>query len=246
MSIRDRAHPYVRPPNLVAGGVLAGAGAIAVATLGAPLVAGAVVIPLFVGAAAAVKAMRTHRDPPKPVRVDEAVQVEANLEQIEAQVAGKVPPAVQARVDRIIRTLRDTLPRLDQLGLGSAQAHAAITTATSYLPEALGSYLRLPRSYADERPIAGGKTSLMVLCDQLDLLGNKMDEVFVAVCQSDADALIAHGRFLAEKFASGSLALDGGSGSGSAGTAAVAGQLTPPLSPGGQPGPAAGGTATRP
>ena len=47
-----------------------------------------------------------------------------------------------------------------------------------------------------------------MLCDQLDLLGSKMDDVFDAVCRADADALIAHGRFLAEKFASGALALD--------------------------------------
>ena len=43
-----------------------------------------------------------------------------------------------------------------------------------------------------------------MLCDQLDLLGAKMDEVFDAVCRADADALIVHGRFLAEKFGTGS------------------------------------------
>jgi hypothetical protein len=35
-----------------------------------------------------------------------------------------------------------------------------------------------------------------------------MDDVFDAVCRADADALIAHGRFLAEKFSSGEIALD--------------------------------------
>ena len=83
-----------------------------------------------------------------------------------------------------------------------------LRTATSYLPEAVAAYLRLPRDYADHRAVDGGKTSLMVLCDQLDLLASKMDEVFDAVCRADADALIAHGRFLADKFGSGSLALD--------------------------------------
>jgi hypothetical protein len=34
-----------------------------------------------------------------------------------------------------------------------------------------------------------------------------MDEVFDAVCRADADALIAHGRFLAEKFGSNSLSV---------------------------------------
>ena len=157
-------------------------------------------------AGAAMKAMFGD-DPPAAVDEDEDALLEASLDRVEAEVTGKVPPMVEARVTRIVTTLRDTLPRLDQLGRGSSQAHAAVQTAASYLPEALGAYLRLPRSYADERPVSGGKTSLMILCDQLDLLGNKMDEVFVAVCQSDADALIAHGRFLADKFGSGTLAI---------------------------------------
>ena len=81
-------------------------------------------------------------------------------------------------------------------------------TATSYLPEAVAAYLRLPREFADRRPVSNGKTSLTILCDQLDLLGAKMDDVFDAACRADADALIAHGQFLAEKFGSGALALD--------------------------------------
>jgi len=138
---------------------------------------------------------------PEPVRDDPA----ADLDRLREAIAGKVPQAIQARVDRIDRTVRQTLPRLDQLGPGSSEAHAVVATATHYLPEALAAYLRLPRDYADRRPVSGGKTSLMVLCDQLDLLAGKMDEVFVAVCRADADALVAHGRFLQEKFGTGSL-----------------------------------------
>lgn len=132
---------------------------------------------------------------------DPAVQ----LDEIQAHIRGQVPAAVEARVARIAATIRVTLPRLDQLGIGSATAYAVVQTATSYLPEALGGYLRLPRAFADKRPVSNGKTSLMVLCDQLDLLGNKMDEVLDAVCRSDADALVAHGRFLDEKFGKGTL-----------------------------------------
>jgi hypothetical protein len=107
-------------------------------------------------------------------------------------------------VERITATLRETLPRLGQLGPGSMMARDALQTATSYLPEALGAYLRLPRSFADNRVVSAGKTPLLLLCDQLDLLAAEMDQVFVAVCRSDADALVAHGRFLAEKFGAGS------------------------------------------
>jgi hypothetical protein len=100
------------------------------------------------------------------------------------------------------------------LGAGSRQAHTVVATATSYLPEAVGGYLRLPRDFADRRVVSKGKTSLMVLCDQLDLLGATLDKISDAVSRADADALVAHGLFLAEKFGGGSgLELAPGAGS---------------------------------
>ena len=48
-------------------------------------------------------------------------------------------------------TVRQTIPRLDQLGGSAVQAHAVVRTATSYLPEAVAAYLRLPRDFADRR-----------------------------------------------------------------------------------------------
>ena len=50
-----------------------------------------------------------------------------------------------------------------------AEAYSVMATATDYLPEAIGAYTRLPRQWADSRPIENGKTSLMLLIDQLDL-----------------------------------------------------------------------------
>ncbi|MEO7234754.1 MAG: hypothetical protein ABIW80_05210 [Lapillicoccus sp.] len=113
---------------------------------------------------------------------------------------GKVPGMVQSRLGRVARTVRDTVPRLETLGPGSAQAYNVMATATNYLPDAIGGYVRLPRQWADSRPVDRGKTSLMVLIDQLDLLGATMDKVFDAVCREDAQALVVHGRFLEEKF----------------------------------------------
>jgi hypothetical protein len=40
----------------------------------------------------------------------------------------------------------------------------------------------------------------MLLIDQLDLLSATMEKIFDAVVRVDAAALIAHGRFLQEKF----------------------------------------------
>jgi hypothetical protein len=149
---------------------------------------------------------RRHKEP--PAAPDSDADVLAALDAFIAATDDKVPPIVEARILRIAATVRQTIPRLDQLGTGTADAHAVIRTATSYLPEAVGAYLRLPRDFADRRPVSRGKTSLSVLCDQLDLLATKMDDFFDAACRADADALVAHGRFLADKFGSGALALD--------------------------------------
>jgi hypothetical protein len=123
------------------------------------------------------------------------------LDRAEAMVSGGVvPQPVTSRVKRVTNTVRQTLPRLQNLGAGSPQAYSVMATATDYLPEALGGYLRLPRQWADSRPVENGKTSLLLLVDQLDLLSSTMDKIFDAVVRVDADALVAHGRFLQEKF----------------------------------------------
>ena len=141
--------------------------------------------------------------PPAPTSAD----ILASAHQVEQQIVGKVPAAVTARVHRIARTVEEMAPRLDRLGAGSRQAHTVVATATSYLPEAVGGYLRLPRDFADRRAVSKGKTSLMVLCDQLDLLGVTLDKISDAVSREDANALVAHGLFLAEKFGGTSLTL---------------------------------------
>ena len=123
------------------------------------------------------------------------------LDAIEQQAReGKVPGVVLSRLLRVTRIVRQTLPRLANLGLGSSQGFSVMATATDYLPVAIGNYLRLPRDWADTRPIAAGKSSVMLLVDQLDLLGTTMDKVYDAVNRADAEAIIVHGAFLEEKF----------------------------------------------
>jgi hypothetical protein len=207
----------VSAPTLIpaaTGGAVALATATAVAVSVLPPLALAGAIVAAIAGTAATLGLRREPEPPRLVlpAAPTSDELLAAVDEVEAQIEGKVPPAVGARVTRICSIVRDTIPRLDQLGAGSAQAHSVVATATSYLPEAVGAYLRLPRSWADKRPVSGGKTSLMVLCDQLDLLAHRMDQVFDAVCRADADALVAHGAFLRDKFGAGSLDVGGGHG----------------------------------
>ncbi len=158
---------------------------------------------------------RRRREPVVDVpAVPTSADLLAALDRVEAQVDdAAVPGVVASRVRRVTAVVRQTVPRLGQLGLGSSQGYAVMATATNYLPEALGGYLRLPREWADHRPVDRGRTSLMVLCESLDLLATTMDHVFDAVCRQDAAALVTHARFLEEKFGQastgGSLGLGG-------------------------------------
>jgi hypothetical protein len=206
-SDRRKLGAQVGAGSAVAGGLTAaGVAAAGVAAVPA-IIAGVVVVPVVAGALLGVHALR-RRNRKNTALVDPDAQTIAQLDAFIAETDDRVPPIVEARILRIAETVKQTIPRLDQLPAGSAQAHAVVRTATSYLPEAVAAYLRLPRDFADRRAVSGSKTSLAILCDQLDLLASKMDDLFDAACRADADALIAHGRFLADQFGSGALAID--------------------------------------
>lgn len=147
---------------------------------------------------------RSRRKTPPPSVVRAApteADILASLARVEVMLAdGTAPAVVRSRAARIDGTIRVILPKLSQLGWGSADAYAVVATATDYLPEAVGGYLRLPREWADSRPIDGGKTALMILVDQLELLASTMSKMLDAANRADAQALVAHGKFLEAKF----------------------------------------------
>ncbi|MDR1833117.1 MAG: hypothetical protein LBQ92_00450, partial [Propionibacteriaceae bacterium] len=128
-----------------------------------------------------------------------AAQIAASLAQVEAMAAG-APAPVKARVRSIAANLRQALPRLSNLEMGSYEVYSAMATATDYLPTALNAYLRLPRGWADTHPVAGGRTALLLLIDQLDLLDVASRRILDAANASDAQALLTHGIFLEGKF----------------------------------------------
>ncbi len=121
--------------------------------------------------------------------------------------SGKLPQPLMAKVQTICDTIQGILPHYADFPAGSPDLFVVGRTATDYLPSALQAYLNLPRAYATLRKMPNGKTADEVLGDQLDLLATKMDEVADAVHKKDSDALLANGRFLAEKFGPSSLAL---------------------------------------
>lgn len=138
------------------------------------------------------------RPAPRPPTADDIERALATAETMAAE--GRAPAPVTSRVRRVTGTVRRILPRIAASGVESADAYTVVATATDYLPESLNSYLRLPRDWADTRPVEGGKSSLLLLIDQLDLLAATMTRMDDAINRHDATALVAQGRFLEDRF----------------------------------------------
>lgn len=116
---------------------------------------------------------------------------------------GRLPADVQSRVAQIRQEIIELLPHTADFPVGSQDLYVLRRMAVDYLPTTLEAYLSLPSSYATQRAIQGGKTSLEVLREQLVLLDEKMDEIADAVHQRDSDRLLANGIFLEERFGKG-------------------------------------------
>ena len=132
-------------------------------------------------------------------------QVERDLRRQLSLIDHRVPRDIQLRVREIATTITDVLPRANELGPGSRDLFILQRTADDYLPTALQTYLNLPAGAL----VAGGKTADQVLADQLDMLAARMQEVKAAIQRKDSDALVAHGRFLEDKFGRTALSLPG-------------------------------------
>lgn len=127
--------------------------------------------------------------------------VEKALSSEISSVSGRVPPEVIIRIQRIDATIRsEILPRLDCLPLGSVDLYLIERTAREYVPRAVDAYLQLPADYVSSQPGSAGRPALHVLVEQLDLLDGEMRRVAEVVHRTDMDRLLAHRRFLVDRF----------------------------------------------
>lgn len=118
-----------------------------------------------------------------------------------AAVSGRVPPQVIERIQQIELTIRsEILPGIDHLPPGSVELYLIERTARGYLPAAVDAYLRLPNDYVSSQPGSRGRTALNVLLDEMALLDAEMRRIAELVHRSDMDRLLAHRRFLADRF----------------------------------------------
>ena len=131
---------------------------------------------------------------------DPAQLEKALLKEISA-ISGRVPPEVIVRIQRIEFIMRtQVLPGIDCLPSGSLELYLIERTARDYLPTAVENYLRLPGGYVSTQPGSRGSIPIQVLIDELNLLEAQMRRVADVVHRADMDRLLAHRRFLNDRF----------------------------------------------
>jgi len=135
-------------------------------------------------------------------------QARLSLDATVASMAGVFPEPIIDKVRGIRRVSLDIIAREASLGAHSRELFTVVRTAGDYLPEALAAYRKLPADYATTRRLEGGATALEVLGNQLDLLAAEMVAVADAVSRNDVDRLLAHGKFLADRFGRSELTLN--------------------------------------
>jgi len=131
---------------------------------------------------------------------DNRKDVRRSLRTVRSSIKGRVHRSVYQRVDNICRLVEILLDRADQVGLDGPDLHLVTRTATDYLPSAIGPYLALPREFAERLPQADGRTAIQILCSQLDVMYARLWQVYDSVMRRDGDRLLAHERFLSDKF----------------------------------------------
>lgn len=132
-------------------------------------------------------------------RMTEA-QLREQLDNVVKNVRRRVPGEILDKIESIQASIESILPQIVRMNSGDKTYYTIWQTATEYLPQALENYLALPTGYATMQPLRDGKTARQILGDQLDLLDREMKEIIVIVAENDTQKLLAHGRFLEQKF----------------------------------------------
>ena len=140
--------------------------------------------------------LETHLD--DAMNVKDAVDAVGRLG---AEAQKRFPPEIAALVVEIAADVGTVLPRLAAHGAADATFADVRSTATTYLPDTLNAYLAVPAAYRNTAVIADGKTARQIVVAQLTVLAAKMKEIAENVAADDAQALLANGRFLKERFA---------------------------------------------
>ena len=104
----------------------------------------------------------------------DAPRIRAQLDELLAVIRMRVADDVYRSVQSIRDAVIFTLDHAGEQDQADPNVYLVRQTAIAYLPEALSTYVALPRIYAERQPIDGGRTSHDILLEQLYLMDIKV------------------------------------------------------------------------
>jgi hypothetical protein len=143
------------------------------------------------------------RPPELQRRIADTLTVEeilARLDEMIRRAAPHLTAPMQAHLDSLRTSIGEVLPRLIGARGDDGNLFTVKETVLSYLPATLANYLELPPMFRATRALKDGKTARELLAEQLALLDGEMRAVVANVAASDAQALLANGKFLERRF----------------------------------------------
>lgn len=129
-----------------------------------------------------------------------ADEIRKELNSLTFKIRRKVSKQILQRVKSIKESIFVILPYISDVNSSDPNVYIIRRTALEYLPKTLENYLKLPPAYARFHPVRDGKTAEQILEEQLAILDREMKEIVIDHSKNDVQAMLAHGRFLEEKF----------------------------------------------
>lgn len=133
--------------------------------------------------------------------IEESLALDEIVRRLDAVIGGARPhldPETSRHLESLRASIVEVLPKL--VGSDHPELYTVKETVLRYLPETLANYLELPPMFRRTHVLKDGKTARALLAEQLTLLDQSMRDVVANVAASDAEALVANGRFLEQRF----------------------------------------------
>ncbi len=160
-------------------------------------------LPIVLGLYAAGWLIAPGRGAAVEADIKEAASQEALIEAMESlfqRARKKLPKEAVAKLEHILQMVRELAPKLFSGEVPLTQALSLSGTITRDLPETINHYLKLPPFFAAMTVVHDGKTPKQLFFHQLDLLDGQLVKIAEGIYRHDADAVVANGKFLEEKF----------------------------------------------
>jgi hypothetical protein len=135
--------------------------------------------------------------------IEDSLTVQQTIDQLDEIIRRARPHLTEEMIghlDSVRTSIVEVVPKLVGVQSRDNDWFTVRETVLRYLPETLANYVALPPAFRITQPLQGNQTARQLLGTQLSVLDTKLREIVSNVASSDAQALLANGKFLEAKF----------------------------------------------